>query len=270
MRAAGMSVNRVLFPVGLVCFAIAIGHFVFQELVAVKSIDRLAYWRANEFAIELPPSDKVRTKFRLNFDDQFISFDSAVRNDTQTKLQNVFIYERNEFLISKSITATEAIYENGNWMLHGVSEAISETQQIIEKPQMEWPIAFNPDFLFALSLNPDRTRLPELWQKIEQMRADSADTRSEMTSFFSRFSRPLGTLIMPLLGAIAGFGIHRQGVMLARAVNGSLLGFTYFIVENISLALGKLGVLPAMIGAFFPLTLFLVIGFTIVLAMESK
>ncbi|MEO0612809.1 MAG: LptF/LptG family permease, partial [Pseudomonadota bacterium] len=106
--------------------------------------------------------------------------------------------------------------------------------------------------------------------KIDQLKRDNADYRSEMTSFLSRFSRPLATLIMPLLGAMAGFGAHRSGVMLARAINGSILGFGYFIVENISLALGKLGVLPASLGAFFPLALFMIIGFTIVVSMESK
>ncbi|MEO1426978.1 MAG: LptF/LptG family permease, partial [Pseudomonadota bacterium] len=41
MRAAGMSVNKVLFPVGLVCGAIALFHFAFQELIAVEAADRL-------------------------------------------------------------------------------------------------------------------------------------------------------------------------------------------------------------------------------------
>ena len=64
-------------------------------------------------------------------------------------------------------------------------------------------------------------------------------------------------------------GIHRQGVLLARAVSGSALGFAYFVAENLALALGKLGVLPAIIGAFFPFALFMVVGFAILLAMEN-
>ena len=79
----------------------------------------------------------------------------------------------------------------------------------------------------------------------------------------------MATLVMPLLGAIAGFGVHRQGVLLVRAITGSVIGFTYFVAENLSLALGKLGVIPAIIGAFFPLALFMVVGFAILLAMEN-
>jgi lipopolysaccharide export system permease protein len=90
-----------------------------------------------------------------------------------------------------------------------------------------------------------------------------------MTSLLSRLSRPMGTLVMPLLGAIAGFGVSRQGNQLARASLGAALGFGYFVAENLMLALGKLGVVPPMIGAFFPFSMALVVGFSILLAMEN-
>jgi lipopolysaccharide export system permease protein len=79
----------------------------------------------------------------------------------------------------------------------------------------------------------------------------------------------MATLLMPLLGAIAGFGVSRQGNQLIRAIAGAGLGFGYFVVENLMLAIGKLGVVPPMLGAFFPFALFIVVGFAILLAMES-
>jgi lipopolysaccharide export system permease protein len=79
----------------------------------------------------------------------------------------------------------------------------------------------------------------------------------------------MATLVMPLLGAIAGFGVARQGNQLVRASAGAALGFVYFVAENLMLAVGKLGVVPPMLGAFFPFAMFLIIGFAILLAMES-
>ena len=271
MRAAGMSVNRVLFPLLFVCVFIAIGHFAFQELVAVKSSEKLEYWRANDFGRDLPPSGSLRTDIRLNYDSQFIEAKSARREGERTVLNDLTIYERDGLRMTHVLIADEAVFTpQNNWVLQGIKRSDTATQNVEAIDAKPWAVTFQPDFLFALSLNPDRTSLTELWQKISQLRQDNADTRAEMTSYLSRFSKPLSTLIMPLLGAIAGFGIHRQGVMLARAVNGSVLGFSYFVLENISLALGKLGVLPAVVGAFFPLILFLIIGFSLVLAMESK
>ena len=145
----------------------------------------------------------------------------------------------------------------------------SRSLEVTRSDTAVWTNSLDPEFLFALALKPDQTGLGELIRKIQQLREDRADAREAMTSFLSRFSKPMATLVMPLLGAIAGFGVHRQGVLLLRAVTGSALGFTYFVAENLSLALGKLGVLPAIIGAFFPLALFLVVGFAIILAMEN-
>ena len=132
-----------------------------------------------------------------------------------------------------------------------------------------WSTALNPELLFALTLNPDRSSIMTIVRQIGQLRRDGADPRSATTSLLSRFSRPMSTLLMPLLGAIAGFGVSRQGNQLVRATVGASLGFGYFVAENLMLAVGKLGVVPPMLGAFFPFALFLVVGFAILLAMES-
>lgn len=270
MRAAGMSVNKVLFPIGLVCLLIAVGHFVFQETVSVRAADKLDYWRANNYANGLPPSDSVRTDIWLTHDDDIISATTATRTGDVTTLNNVTVYERVGALTREVLRAKSATYTDGRWTMNEVNRGSAMDQAVVYSQSMPWSAGVSPEFLFALSLDPERTSLSELWAKIDQLKSDGADFRSEMTSFLGRFSRPLATLIMPLLGAIAGFGVHRSGVLLARAVNGSVLGFGYFVMENISLALGKLGVLPATLGAFFPLALFMVVGFTIVVAMESK
>jgi len=270
MRAAGMSVNRVLTPIAFVCVAIALAHFAFQELVAVRAAEKLDYWRANDYASDLPPSQSVRTGIRLSFEDALIEAKSAERTTGRTTLNRVTIYQRSDNLIDQVVLANRAIFENGAWVLDGVSTLDIGDQTAQKQKRVPWDVGFHPDFLFAITLNPERTNLVELAQKIDQLNAENADARTEMTSFLSRFSRPMATLIMPLLGAIAGFGVHRQGAMLARAINGSILGFGYFVVENISLALGKLGVIHSVISAFFPLALFTLIGFAIVFAMESK
>lgn len=270
MRAAGMSVHRVLFPFGIACAIIAFGHFVFHETVVVKNSEALDYWRANDFALNLPEDTGTRTNIWINYDGEFINADSAARFGDAVLLSDVTIYGFNDLdLASQVIEARAARHEDGMWRLFGVTSMDAETLEVDEGESVIWTNSLDPALLFALTLKPDQTTLGELMRKIRQLREDRAGTREAMTSFLSRFSRPLGTLVMPLLGAIAGFGIHRQGVLLLRAVSGSAIGFMYFVAENLSLALGKLGVIPAIIGAFFPFALFMVVGFAILLAMEN-
>jgi len=270
MRAAGMSVHRVLFPIGIVCGAIAAGHFVFHETIVIKSTETLAYWEANKFQIDLEPDTGTRADVRVAIDNEFVHVGSAARIDGGVYLKDVTISELTpEGLIAGAIEANAARFENGQWRLFNVRRFDVTTLKVERESALDWATSLNPELLFALSLNPDRTPLPELWGKIRQLRAEGAEARAPTTSMLARFSKPLATLVMPLLGAIAGFGVRRQGAQLQRAVLGSALGFSYFVGENMMLALGKLGVAPAMLGAFFPFALYMVVGFSILLAMEN-
>lgn len=270
MRAAGMSVQRVILPIGVVCAIIAATHLVFHEAVVVKSAEKLNYWEANDYALNLPPDGGARTNLRLNYEGDFISAGSAARVGNAVFLNDLTIYDRDQSgLIDQVTEARAARYENHEWRLYGVRRMNVQDQTVTEETSAPWSTHLDPDFLFSLTLDPDRTTLGELWRKISQLRDDKAETRAAMTSFLGRFSKPLATLVMPLLGAIAGFGVHRQGVLLTRAVTGAGLGFGYFVAENLSLAIGKLGAVPAVIGAFFPFAMFMVVGFSILLAMEN-
>jgi len=258
MRAAGMSVNRVLFPLGVVCAMITVAHFTFHETVTVPSSEALDYWEVNDYATNLPPESEARTDIRINYDGEFISADSAARIGGAVVLMGVTIYNMGDGLVTEVIEAQSARHEDGSWRLYGVRGLNALDQGVSDNGELIWTNSLDPELLFAMTLEPDQTSLGELAAKIRQLESDRADTRAPMTSLLGRFSKPMATLVMPLLGAMAGFGVHRQGVLLARAVSGAALGFGYFVAENLALAFGALGVVPAIIGAFFPLALFMV------------
>ncbi len=270
MRAAGMSVHRVLLPIGFFCFLVAGGHFLVHELITVRAMERLAFWEANEYAVNLPIESGTRTNVRMKLDYAFIRAESALRHDNVVVLNEVEIVNLDEAgKTIQTIDAKSATFENGAWRLDDLIERDAATLTTSQVTRRAWRTTLDPELLFAISINPDRTPMTDLIRQIEQLKRNGADITSAMTSLLGRFSRPLSTLVMPLLGAIAGFGVARQGAQLARAVVGAALGFGYFVIENMMLALGKLGAAPAALSAFFPFALFLVVGFTLLLLMEN-
>ncbi len=270
MRAAGMSVHRVLLPIGLACAVIAGAHFIFHETVVVRGSEQLAYWEANGFAVGLEKDTSTRTNIRVMQGDEIVHAAAAARTSTGARLSDVVIYDLDGDHLIRSVTeASSARYEDGAWRLFDVREAREATTGAPAETSREWATSLNPELLFALTLNPDRSSLPTILRQIDQLDQDGADTSSAMTTLLGRFSKPMATLLMPLLGAIAGFGVSRQGNQLVRATIGAALGFGYFVAENLMLAIGKLGVAPPVLGAFFPFALFLIVGFAILLAMEN-
>lgn len=270
MRSAGLSVTRVLTPIGVMCAGVALAHFAFQELVVTRASEKLAYWEANRYAPNLPPDDGSRANIRIAFGAEFIHASSAVREPDRVLLKDVTINTLDpRGLIAEKTEAASAEFRAGVWRLYGAKIFEISAARAVNQNGVVWRTALQPEDLFNLSLEPDRTQLATLVKKIGELKKEGADTQEATTSLLSRFSRPLATLVMPLLGAVAGFGVSRQGNQLARAAVGGGLGFSYFVAENLMLALGKLGVAPALVGAFFPFMVYLVVGFAIILAMEA-
>src|SRR3546814_19682978 len=91
---------------------------------------------------------------------------------------------------------------------------------------------------------------------------DAAD-RPTMTLegvLWHKVSGPLSAMLMPILGAVAAFGLARSGKLFVRAVIGMALGFTYFVADNFALAMGSLGAYPQFLAAWAPILLFLMLG----------
>jgi lipopolysaccharide export system permease protein len=76
-------------------------------------------------------------------------------------------------------------------------------------------------------------------------------------------------MLMPLLGAVAGFGLARSGGVFVRAVIGMALGFAYFVVDNAALAMGSFGGYPPLLAAWAPFLLFLLVGETVLIRTEE-
>jgi lipopolysaccharide export system permease protein len=93
---------------------------------------------------------------------------------------------------------------------------------------------------------------------------------SELESrWWHKISGPLSAMLMPLLGAVAAFGLARSGQLFMRAVIGMALGFAYFVVDNAALAMGSFGGYPPLIAAWAPFVLFLLIGETVLIRTEE-
>ena len=108
-----------------------------------------------------------------------------------------------------------------------------------------------------------------LGDAIEDLRQAGRPTEEARTGWWHKISGPLSTILMPLLAATAAFGLARSGKVLLRATIGMALGFTYFVADNFSLALGNYGAYPPFLAAWAPFFLFLLIGEFVLIRQEE-
>jgi lipopolysaccharide export system permease protein len=108
-----------------------------------------------------------------------------------------------------------------------------------------------------------------LEKRIAELQQAGRPTDEARAGLAHKISQPLSILLMPLLAAIAAFGLARSGQLLLRATIGMGLGFAYFVADNFSLAMGNAGAYPPLVAAWAPFLLFLLIGETVLMRTEE-
>ena len=132
-----------------------------------------------------------------------------------------------------------------------------------------WGAGIDPDQFTLAQIDPNRLNFWQLRDTIAQVAAANRSTATLESNLWHKFASPLSTLLMPLLAAIAAFGLARSGQLFMRAVIGMALGFAYFVADNFALAMGNLGAYPPFLAAWGPFLLFLLVGEAVLIRTEE-
>jgi lipopolysaccharide export system permease protein len=185
--------------------------------------------------------------------------------------QRVTIYDRRGGILQRVIQADRAVPDprSGGWLLHGVRIYDASMNVIRNMPEIRGMAGVTPSHLTLAKVDPTELDYWTLKQRISELEAAGRPADEARAGLAHKISGPLSTLLMPLLAAVAAFGLARSGQVLVRAVIGMALGFAYFVADNFSLAMGNAGAYPPLFAAWAPFFLFLLIGETVLIRTEE-
>ncbi|MCK0070968.1 LPS export ABC transporter permease LptG [Kordiimonas laminariae] len=270
MKASGLSAHRILLPMGLASFIIAIGHFTFNETVVVDGSARLEYWKDNDFAVDLPPNSNLTGRVWVKEDENIILVEAVNAVKDGAVMDKVSVFERDQNKkITAMIQADFALYQKGKWSLHEVRRFDAISHELTVDTVKDWPIKTRPERFMALTANPDHVSFIELWSSMAKLNKEGIPIDRMMASFMQKFAAPASTLLMPLLAAVAAFGVTRAGSLAIRLTVGMALGFSFFVADNFMLAMGEFGVAPPFLAAWAPFFLFLLVGYAVLFHTEE-
>jgi len=270
MKACGLSAHRILLPLGLASFLIATGHFIFNETIVVNGNAELEYWQENDYAIDLPPNTNLAGRIWVKEGNLVILVESVSRSSNRIVLDKVSIYERDEAKrLVAMIKADFAWFQNGRWTLHEARRFDTNSHKLTIKAVQEWDIPTRPDRFMALTVKPNHVSMPVLWNSINRLHNEGIPTDRLMASFLQKIAGPAATLLMPLLAAVAAFGVQRAGSLFLRLAIGMALGFSFFVADNFMLAMGEFGAAPPVLAAWAPFLLFLLLGYAVIFNTEE-
>jgi lipopolysaccharide export system permease protein len=267
-KAAGISAHQILFPLIVAALGIAAVNFVFNEAVVVKANKALTAWQAVNYGPVARTTPALSEVWVRGGDDLFHA-ETVTGTGAATVLHGVTIYDRAGDRLRAVIHAASGRPVAGAWRLTDAAtfDVAKGTQRKVASLDFASPV--EPAQFTTTAVIPADTAFWDLLPLIADQRAAGKRVTPLVAAANHKVSGPLSAILMPLLGAVAAFGLARSGRLFIRAVIGMFLGFAFFVADNFMVAMGGFGTVPPLLASWAAFLLFLLIGETVLFRTEE-
>lgn len=258
MRASGLSIFGITKTVIIFGFVTSIFVFWINDRVVPQAQalnEKIKYQMENR--INIPDKDKETITNlsvygmgnRLFFVNKFIP-------STKT-MEGIIILEQDHHQnITRKIVANKGIYKNNSWFFYQtVSYDFDLNGQMIGDPRYTQeeivPIPESPQEFLTQKQHPDVMTISQLNDYIWKLSRSGATTvvRNLKVDLYQRYTSPLINLIMILLAVPFSFRLKKRATGLSSLGVSIIIAFLYYVLNAVSIALGKGGILPPVISA---------------------
>lgn len=268
LKAAGLSAHQVLAPLIIASLGIAAASFAFNDRIVSRANATLDRWQKVEYG-PIPDARTGQVNIWVRDGDNLIHAAQVSGRGLGTRLSDVTVYNRSGGSLKSIVTAESAQPEGAGWQLKSARQF--DVARGTDRPlgTIVTAAGIRPDQFTLASVDGDGLSMGKLRVAINDLKEAGRPTGALEAILLHKVSGPLSALLMPLLGAVAAFGIARSGRLFIRAVVGMALGFAYFVADNFGLAMGNLGAYPPFLAAWGPFFLFLLIGEAVLIQTEE-
>ena len=269
MKAAGISAHQIIAPLILAASLVAIVHFVFTERVVTRANAALAAWDAVDYG-PVPAETDIRNNIAIVHGDDLIFVRLVTGEGRNVGLAGITVYDRAGGTLRRILTAQSGrLAPGGGWDLTGATLFDVDSGRLQRMARVNFGHGIDPNRFTLAQVDPNEQNFFRLRRSIGELGAADRATAMLEANLWHKLAGPVSTILMPLLAAVAAFGLARSGQLMVRAVIGMALGFAYFVADNFALAMGNLGAYPPFLAAWGPFLLFLLVGEAVLIRTEE-
>lgn len=270
LQTAGFTPARLLWVLIGGTGLLALGQFLFNETLAADAALSLHHWESRDFE-GLPLETHSADSGEWLAGKRFIAQIEEM-NPEGNRLGNLTVLERGDSgLIRRYLTARSARYRETGWELAEVFEQNVESGQIHRYATLSVPLPVAPSDLSSLNRPVEALR----YRQLVALAVGRVEPQQHPQSFYQtwahhRVGQVASSLVMVLLAVPVAVQISRPGRRILFSILATGLGFSYFILDRILLALGETGSFPPILAAWTAHTLFAFIGVAIFTSQNSR
>jgi lipopolysaccharide export system permease protein len=253
MRASGVSLARIIMPMLFGGVLLSGLGFLNTEYVIPVYSSRADYVRNVE--IEKKPQRVMFQQHKLWLrgpDNSIANIDLVSPN--RNEMIGLNIYKLNpDYSVRERIKAGSLLWENGNWRLkHSLSYTFDNDDIHFHNSDNEiFNIVENPNDLGMIVKDSQEMNFQELWDYVKRLKSSGYKAASYEVDLYNKIAFPFSSLLVVMLSI--PFSIHKvrssgAGKGIAIAV---VIAFFYWTLWSVGGSLGRSGMLPPMVAAWF-------------------
>jgi lipopolysaccharide export system permease protein len=263
LKASGLSAHQVLAPLLVASFGVAILSFAFNDRIVA-----LAQWQKVNYG-PLPIDRGDRSNVWVRSGDDLIQVAQIKGRGDAAQLGGITLYDREGGVLRTIVTAPRGRRDGDGWRIGPAKRFDVASGTVSALGEIKVGSGVTPDQFTLATVSADGLSFGALRAAISDLSEAGRPTKALEGALWHKLAAPLSSVLMPLLGAVAAFGIARSGKLFIRAVIGMGLGFAYFVADSFALAMGNLVAYPPFLAAWAPFLLFLLIGEAVLIRTEE-
>ena len=268
LKASGMSAHQVLAPLLIASLGVAFISFTFNDRIVSRATATLDQWQKVEYG-PVPVDRGDRTNVWVRDGDDLLQVDQVRGRGDATRLSGITLFDRTGGNLVGIITAKTGVRVASGWKVGPATRFDVASGKLAKVGTVVIGRDVRPDQFALSNIDANGLSFGALRDTIADLKAGGRPPKALEGAMWHSLVGPLSSVLMPLLGAVAAFGLARSGKLFIRAVIGMMLGFLYFVADNFALAMGNLGAYPPFLAAWAPFLLFFMIGEAVLIRTEE-
>ena len=257
LQASGLSMKRFIAIVAQAAFILAIFAFTIDNFVVPYSETTAREIKAAGLASRASLQSKRGVWIK---DGRNIIFIQQLFPNGNAKNIEIYHLDNKDRLISKTF-ARKAISKKTGWQLQQVKKTLIGEQGVTQKRFKQTMYAGNLSDQLLQSLVVDSRKMSalDLYSYINFLQENKLNHSAESLSFWRKIYYPITIMVMAIMAIPFVTGSQRNSNTGQRLIIGIILGLSYTILDNLLIQLGEQLQLPAMLNAFLPTLMFIVL-----------
>jgi len=258
MKAGGVSLYRITFPLLFIAILISLCSFLGNEYLVPYTNQRTQYFLDAKVKKDDSPGFFKNYKIWYRSDPYILNI--QLLNPQKRVLEGFTLYKfDNDFRCIQRIDALSVKWIDGKWRLYdGTLRDFGESGSIrmTSFKELDFPLSESWESLQNVERKSEQMSYTELRTYIQKIQSSGYDATRYLVDLYSKLSYPFLNLIMVLIGIPFALKTGRSGGVALNIGVSVMIGFTYGILFYIFLSFGKSGILSPFLSSWVPTLLF--------------